>query len=329
MPVEDHTDRQPSQRGSGGRGGHNSQHEHFSSGIASLSHHDPSRHGPQSSTGYASSSKVWPTSTRPGPTSNNYSSYLADSEFQYSLTFCLNVQRSHYGLLRPNQRMLGHDLTRHNGHGLRFANDADSRQRRSQISAATHAATSMGGYSYFCSRWQRYRDIRLTAVKFMRENVEIITGSGSRFSAQHQSSTTAADGVTADRNIGIKVEVSDKSVSDLAIALGQFGEGHQHRPNNLPTVGLVNAANAWIPGGGFVTGGRHALEEALCCQSTLYAALMEGQNKNFSSSRTRRYLGEFDVLVAPSVEFFRQGTMSGYSFLEDAPRLLTVLSMAM
>lgn len=38
----------------------------------------------------------------------------------------------------------------------------------------------------------------------------------------------------------------------------------------------VNAASAYHAGGGFLTGGRHALEEAMCVQSSLYESLEQG-----------------------------------------------------
>merc|ERR1719183_3050422 len=42
-------------------------------------------------------------------------------------------------------------------------------------------------------------------------------------------------------------------------------------------VAMVNAASAYHCGGGFLTGGRHALEEALCVQTTLYSSLEQMQ----------------------------------------------------
>merc|ERR1719440_1890150 len=39
-------------------------------------------------------------------------------------------------------------------------------------------------------------------------------------------------------------------------------------------VVAVNAASAYHTGGGYKTGGRHALEEAMCVQSTLYPSLL-------------------------------------------------------
>merc|ERR1719281_146874 len=39
----------------------------------------------------------------------------------------------------------------------------------------------------------------------------------------------------------------------------------------------VNAASAYHAGGGFTSGGRHALEEAFCSQSSLYASLEQAK----------------------------------------------------
>ena len=41
-------------------------------------------------------------------------------------------------------------------------------------------------------------------------------------------------------------------------------------------VQVVSAASAYHAGGGMMTGGRHALEEATCMQSTLYRSLEKG-----------------------------------------------------
>ena len=41
-------------------------------------------------------------------------------------------------------------------------------------------------------------------------------------------------------------------------------------------VAAVNAASAYHAGGGFTTGGRHALEEAMCMQSSLFLSLQKG-----------------------------------------------------
>eukprot|EP00438_Fugacium_kawagutii_P017302 Skav213699 [mRNA] locus=scaffold491:715924:719131:- [translate_table: standard] len=43
-------------------------------------------------------------------------------------------------------------------------------------------------------------------------------------------------------------------------------------------VVAVNAASAYHAGGGFMTGGRHALEEAMCVQSSLYESLEKGMH---------------------------------------------------
>jgi hypothetical protein len=49
------------------------------------------------------------------------------------------------------------------------------------------------------------------------------------------------------------------------VAVDKAQEGHN--------VAIVNAASAYHAGGGFTTGGRHALEESLCMQTTLGKSL--------------------------------------------------------
>merc|ERR1719253_277893 len=48
----------------------------------------------------------------------------------------------------------------------------------------------------------------------------------------------------------------------------------------------VSAASAYHSGGGFLTGGRHALEEAMCIQSSLFTSLELAQNKALSARVT-------------------------------------------
>ena len=44
-----------------------------------------------------------------------------------------------------------------------------------------------------------------------------------------------------------------------------------------PTV-VINAASAYHAGGGFLTGGRHALEESICMRSTLFNSLKAAES---------------------------------------------------
>lgn len=97
-------------------------------------------------------------------------------------------------------------------------------------------------------------------------------------------------------------------------------------------VALVNAASAYHCGGGFTTGGRHALEEALCSQSTLFASLHGKSSKSMeggSELSQKCYIPIDGCIVSPHVEFFREGTQQGYRLLNDVVELAAVVSVAM
>lgn len=106
-------------------------------------------------------------------------------------------------------------------------------------------------------------------------------------------------------------------------------------------VVAVNAAAAYHAGGGFSTGGRHALEEAFCVQSTLYASLAMTQRGavhevpswvrpavRYDGSQWASHIPNDGVILSPSVEFFRSGTNEGYAF-EDEAVSVDVVSVAM
>lgn len=184
---------------------------------------------------------------------------------------------------------------------LRSANHWHARQRRSEICAATFAATQLGGVRGIArgrlhdGRGQLHDgdEIRLDVPR-MLNRVAIADEAGVRFLSAGDDDVDAAedhkvfvkDSVSADhgedgagqtRPIEILRSEPSETVSDLAIERGETEmEMLSTGENFYPVVGIVNAANAWTPGGGFITGGRHALEEALCCQSTLYAGLKKG-----------------------------------------------------
>jgi uncharacterized protein (TIGR02452 family) len=94
-------------------------------------------------------------------------------------------------------------------------------------------------------------------------------------------------------------------------------------------VAIVSAASAYHCGGGFSTGGRHALEEALCTCSTLFASLnpasaaVEDEKRNSGP-----YIPENGVILSEGVEFFRGETGDGYPFL-DEKWVAAVISVAM
>lgn len=91
----------------------------------------------------------------------------------------------------------------------------------------------------------------------------------------------------------------------------------QRRPE--AHVAVVNAASAHSRGGGFLTGGRHALEEALCCASTLFPSLrgLPGDP----------HLPGDAAALTRGVQLFRTGSDQGYAFVPDPPSV-SVISVA-
>lgn len=125
-----------------------------------------------------------------------------------------------------------------------------------------------------------------------------------------------------------KVTFSSATAMDLAVEFTNEGTA---------TV-AVNAASAYQGGGGVLTGGRHALEEAWCVTSTVLKSLQEiifqqlgtggGIGAEVPGERPR-YLPEDGVVVSPMVEVFREGYLQGYAFLPKAVLLKGVVSLAM
>lgn len=94
------------------------------------------------------------------------------------------------------------------------------------------------------------------------------------------------------------------------------------------SVAIVSAASGYHAGGGFATGGRHALEEAMCTQSTLYGSL-EKVEKDMADRGQSYRIPEGGVIVSPSVEFFRNGTDQGYPIYSEPREVAAVVSLAM
>jgi len=108
-------------------------------------------------------------------------------------------------------------------------------------------------------------------------------------------------------------------------------------------VAAVNAASAYHLGGGYRTGGRHALEEAMCTQSTLCHSMarLEEEPQGFpvppwaqparcrDGSDWHQHLPQDGVLLSPKVEIFREGSDMGYAFKDEIVQLEAVISVAM
>lgn len=101
----------------------------------------------------------------------------------------------------------------------------------------------------------------------------------------------------------------------------------------------VSAASAYHAGGGFTSGGRHALEEAFCSQSTLYASLEKamglwaqgvttGMYRNDNPSY-HQHIPTDGCILSPSVEIFRGSSEQGYQIHQKPMRVAAVISVAM
>lgn len=97
-------------------------------------------------------------------------------------------------------------------------------------------------------------------------------------------------------------------------------------------VAAVNAASAYHVGGGVASGGRHALEEAWCSQSTLYQSLISVESETHELKGGKdfhQHVPTTGVIVSPAVELFRDATDSGYGLLDEPTKISCVVSVAM
>jgi len=88
-------------------------------------------------------------------------------------------------------------------------------------------------------------------------------------------------------------------------------------------VAVLNMANAFTPGGGFL-GGARAQEEQLCHRSNLFPRLKLYHHNQLAHDQV--YLAEGTCLVTPHVDILRGGSETGYT--ELTPASVTVLSAA-
>jgi len=109
-------------------------------------------------------------------------------------------------------------------------------------------------------------------------------------------------------------------VMELAAQLTQEGR----------RVAAVNAASAHHIGGGVLTGGRHALEEAWCMTSTLLKSLQQVHSSTAGRhGADSGYIPQDGIVLSPLVEVFRCGTDAGYAFRTKPVVLAAVVSVAM
>ncbi|CAG7963754.1 unnamed protein product [Penicillium nalgiovense] len=118
-------------------------------------------------------------------------------------------------------------------------------------------------------------------------------------------------------NLRAAVRVVAGDTYDRALEMREAGSDTDHMP-----VCVLNFANAYNPGGGWLNGAR-AQEEQLCYRSTLIDTL-----------HTRFYpMGDLECLYSPNVIVFRNSVDKEYSFMSADDKLhqnptVSVISMA-
>ncbi|KAJ5700299.1 hypothetical protein N7536_003312 [Penicillium majusculum] len=118
-------------------------------------------------------------------------------------------------------------------------------------------------------------------------------------------------------NVDTVVRVVAGDTYDSALEMQNAGSTTDHMP-----VCVLNFANAYKPGGGWLNGAR-AQEEQLCYRSTLIGTL-----------HTRFYpMDDLECLYSPKVIVFRNSVDNGYSFISGGEELhlsptVSVISMA-
>lgn len=200
---------------------------------------------------------------------------------------------------------------------IRKANGPGERQMRRSAAEETIAACDAGGYLL------DGRQFDLVAVAALRAHTRLVRG-------PHAMQMGAPKARLQRHAPGLLL--------DVACELTSWGR----------KVAVVNAASAYHAGGGFLTGGRHALEESLCMRSTLFVSLQTASalaraekvaapkhcNPPVTPQNTPRpqpwlcHIPEEGCLVSPEVEVFRGGSDVGYPFLPKVSKV-TVISMAM
>jgi len=173
---------------------------------------------------------------------------------------------------------------------LRKANDSLHRETRLDASQLLMTAFKQGGYAARCGG--RTQMVKFSSLKQLREGTRVISLEDPRTVPQ------------LPPNLGTMPMLdyyAGGSHVERAVELTR--EGFQ--------VAVVSAASSYKAGGGFVSGGRHALEEALCTQSTLYHSL-EGVVQGYERQRQAYRIPDAGCIVSPRVEFFRRGTDQGY-----------------
>lgn len=194
---------------------------------------------------------------------------------------------------------------------IRFDNSEPAREARRQIQKVTREAANASGYRL------DGRTIHLEYVQATINGSQRLAPSLRNLSSPSGSGRFGSTELTRHRGL----------VLDAAQELNV-----RHRDS----VAVVSAASAYHCGGGFLTGGRHALEEAMCVQTTLFESIyreerryMQSLDGKASDTEFVAYIPVDGVVCTPKVEVFRGGSDEGYPFMEKPTLLGAVISVAM
>lgn len=208
-----------------------------------------------------------------------------------------------------------------NFHWIRQAND--SRDREIRVAAATITLSACRSQCYVLDGVDT---IRLRRVDTMLAGTKLVRVE------------EVAEFLQSCSSVALFAPQLSKSLEstamDAAVAMAAQGK----------RVAILAAASAYHPCGGFRTGGRHALEESMCMQSTLGVSLQRAlwlsQHKETPVTPPERvlrkgktdwlcYIPDDGVVFSPSVEVFREGSSTGYKFMEKPVELCAVVNVAM
>eukprot|EP00930_Biecheleria_cincta_P056281 TRINITY_DN42428_c0_g1_i1.p1 TRINITY_DN42428_c0_g1~~TRINITY_DN42428_c0_g1_i1.p1 ORF type:complete len:492 (+),score=68.15 TRINITY_DN42428_c0_g1_i1:49-1476(+) len=209
---------------------------------------------------------------------------------------------------------------------IRLANDEADRAERREIARRTEEATQCRGYVL-----DGLKTVLLPNVTASVTGTRLISPT-----AGDWPSASAVLDLRPEWKHSTKITIVKDTVPGAAVSRCS-SEGRR--------VAAINAASAYHSGGGFSTGGRHALEEAICVQSTLFESLKSSHQLahskgvsapqwcqpivQYSGKPWVAHLPDDGALLSPFVEFFRKGSNDGYAFEDDSTTLEAVISVAM
>lgn len=184
---------------------------------------------------------------------------------------------------------------------IRDCNAPQHRDARLEAGKHLQEAFKQGGYAV-TSGGQRYK-VRFQSMKEMLQKTQSLSVSG------------GLPSLTGNPNNKTEFMYGGHPI-EKAAEMTQQGR----------RVATVNAASGFHAGGGFTSGGRHALEEAFCSQSTLYPSLDKAVGE--ANGKTP-YIPVDGAILSPSVEVFRRGSDQGYILMTETVPIAGVVSVAM